>query len=89
MKTKDTKAFQKLSEILKRDNVECPICHNRTFRLLDGYVTHPVQEHSDRYVLQNESILPCIAIVCSECGFVSQHFIQVLDPEVETNTGKG
>jgi hypothetical protein len=67
---------QKLSK--KIENPQCPMCRCRQFILADVYFNHSLQADSKNMSIGGASI-PTIAIICSKCGFVSQHAIGVLE----------
>ena len=56
----------------------CPICHNSSFTIVDGYLTQSIQEDYHGIVLGNGPMLPSIAVVCNNCGFTSMHNLGVL-----------
>ncbi len=70
---------QKIAEALKRAQVglHCPMCGNRHFTVLDGYLNHPVQTQLPGMVIGGQSV-PTAVIVCDRCGFLSQHALGVL-----------
>lgn len=55
----------------------CPMCRNQHFILADGYFSNTLQEDTKNLSLGGAGI-PTIPIVCSNCGFVSQHALGVL-----------
>ncbi len=55
----------------------CPMCKNHKFVLADGYFNNPMQTDFSSISIGGPSI-PSIAIVCSNCGFISQHALGVL-----------
>ncbi|MFA6571366.1 MAG: hypothetical protein WCT77_09030 [Bacteroidota bacterium] len=58
-------------------NLSCPMCKNNKFIIADGYFNNSMQTDMTTFVLGGESI-PTIAIICDNCGFVSQHAIGIL-----------
>ncbi|OUN89256.1 hypothetical protein B5F99_18995 [Odoribacter splanchnicus] len=70
---------QKLvTELNKRiHGLNCPMCHNPSFIILDGYFNQPIQAELNGVMLGGPS-LPSIGIVCNNCGFISQHALGVL-----------
>ena len=64
---------QALVERIKRPII-CPICHGEDFAILDGYLTQKVKGELG----EKESFLPSIAMICTKCGFISQHNIGIL-----------
>lgn len=72
----------KKQEIIRRLNekiqdLSCPMCHQHSFIIADGYINNTMQDDIKMVHLGGTSI-PTIAIVCSNCGFVSQHALGVL-----------
>ena len=67
----------------------CPMCGNKHFALVDGYFSHAIQTDLERVSLGGSGI-PTIPIICSKCGFVSQHALGVLGllPKEEKNDKK-
>lgn len=45
----------------------CPVCGNSNWTLADGYIQLPVQDKLGSVVLGGP-VLPCVAIVCTNCG---------------------
>ena len=73
---------EKKREIANRLNeriqgLTCPMCHQQGFIIADGYFSHFLQDDIKDVSIGGSSI-PTIAIVCSNCGFVSQHALGVL-----------
>lgn len=61
------KAFQEKLPIL-----ECPMCHNKKFKLADGYFANVIQGELKSIKLDGKYI-PSAAVVCDNCGFISFH----------------
>lgn len=57
---------------------QCPMCQSKVFAILDGYMTNNLQEDYKNIVLPNKQIIPSVIIVCTNCGFMSQHSIGAL-----------
>ena len=55
----------------------CPRCGNSRFALLDGYFNQPIQSELGGLVLGGLSV-PSAVVVCSGCGFLSQHALGAL-----------
>lgn len=68
---------------------KCPMCGHPHFALSDGYFNQTIQTNLNTVNLGGPSI-PTIAVICTNCGFVSQHAIGVLGllPETEAQDGK-
>lgn len=78
MKTEDV-AVERLKEILGL-MARCPMCGGNQFQVLDGFFSHTIQKSINSFQLGGQSV-PCVALVCARCGFVSQHALGVLDRE--------
>lgn len=65
-------------ELAKRQPVlKCPMCQHNSFIMADGYFNNSMQNDLSSFNIGGQSI-PTIAIICSKCGFVSQHAIGIL-----------
>ncbi len=78
---------------LKEKNVklECPMCGNKDFILVDGYFKFTLQTTIKGTIIGGPSI-PAIGVICSNCGFISNHAIGalgLLDIEKEKDTSRG
>lgn len=63
------------AELLKKVPVlTCPMCQTKNFTMSDGYFSNTLQPDLNSIALGGQSI-PTIAIICNNCGFVSQHAI--------------
>ena len=71
------------------------MCQNDNFDLVDSYIRNDLQDDLTSVSIGGRAI-PAAAIVCSNCGFISQHAIGALglmpnsakvdSPESETKT---
>ena len=61
--------------------LKCPMCGGNRFHLAQGYFINSVQREMNSFQLGGESI-PTIAVICGNCGFMSQHAIGIIDPEL-------
>ena len=59
------------------NGLTCPMCHHNGFIIADGYFSHFLQDVIKDVSLSGPTI-PTIAIVCTNCGFVSQHALGIL-----------
>ena len=66
----------KLSE--KGVRAPCPMCGNKNFILADGYFTNTIQSNPKAGFILGGPSIPTIAIICSNCGFTSQHALGAL-----------
>ena len=75
----NTEQKQKLVEEIKKKvpNLTCPMCQNKNFVLADGYFNNTIQTDLKTFGIGGPSV-PTIGIVCTNCGFVSQHALGVL-----------
>ncbi|MFA6272247.1 MAG: hypothetical protein WC693_04040 [Patescibacteria group bacterium] len=56
----------------------CPRCGNQQFNLVDGYVTQSLQKDFKSGMILGGPALPSVVVVCSRCGFMSQHALGAL-----------
>ena len=68
-----------LNQKLKRHGLplKCPMCSHNNFTIADAYLRNGLQEDIKSVNIGGPSI-PAIAIICTNCGFISQHAIGVL-----------
>ena len=71
-----------------KTKLKCPMCSNRNFTIADAYLRNDLQPDIRNVNLGGPSI-PAIAIICTNCGFISQHAIGALGlmPKEEENDG--
>lgn len=55
----------------------CPMCKHPHFTIADGYFTNSLQNEVGGIIFGGPTI-PSIAIICNNCGFISQHALGVL-----------
>lgn len=74
---------------LKGVKYVCPMCGNQNFILAGGYFGNILQIDLKIFSLGGSGI-PTVPIVCSNCGFVSQHALGVLGllPKEENDQNK-
>lgn len=58
--------------------LNCPRCANNNFTLIDGYFNQPFQPELSNNLVIGGPAIPSIAVICTNCGFLSQHAIGVL-----------
>jgi len=74
---------QKITAILdkkikeKSGDIKCPMCGNKNFILVDAYLRNELQQDFKTIALGGPAI-PSVAIICNNCGFMSQHVLGVL-----------
>jgi len=70
---------QKIIKALEERKVilPCPRCGNEHFTLLDGYFNQTIQTELTGIVIGGPSV-PSIVVVCTQCGYLSQHALGVL-----------
>ena len=61
----------------KIDGLTCPMCQSKNFIMADGYFNNNMQTDFSSISFGGPSI-PTIAIICTNCGFISQHALGVL-----------
>lgn len=76
---KKLEIITKLNKALKVNSqpLSCPMCGNKSFTISDGYTIQVLQDFIDKVQLGGPSI-PCVCIICRNCGFVSQHALGAL-----------
>ena len=62
-----------LSLIEKIKDVKCPMCKNEKFTILDGYVIDFLEDSIQSRMMERKVSIPTIMMVCTKCGFISQH----------------
>jgi hypothetical protein len=55
----------------------CPMCGHKHFTIADAYTVNTLQSDFNALNLGGPSI-PAIAILCTNCGFISQHALGAL-----------
>ena len=87
MLTKEQKDKIKVAFDSKIQSLTCPMCQNKSFVMADGYFNNTMQEDFSALIVGGQSI-PTIGVICTNCGFVSQHAIGVLGllPKPENQT---
>jgi uncharacterized protein (DUF983 family) len=57
-------------------NRPCPACGQWDISLVDGYVTHRVYSSADLDAdTADAGAVPCIALTCTHCGYLSHHTV--------------
>ncbi len=79
MACKSADATEVLKKLLGAE-VRCPMCGNGRFTVLEGFIRNDVQQSADGFSI-GEGSVPAVAIVCTRCGFISQHAVGVIHPE--------
>lgn len=81
--------LNKLEGVLKI--LECPMCHYNQFIIADGFVHEKLYQKYDRINSDDKKSIPAVAIICKQCGFISNHSIGILgllNKEEEMNDEK-
>lgn len=69
----EEKKSQIIAKILgKLPELKCPMCQQRSFTLVDGYITQNIQNDYKSIVIGSGKILPLTTIVCNHCGYIAQ-----------------
>jgi len=55
----------------------CPRCGNQQFTLVDGYFNQTIQTELKGMVIGGPSV-PSVVVVCTRCGYMSQHALGTL-----------
>ena len=81
MLTEEKKAelIRVLSEKLEKYSKPsaCPMCGHPHFTISDAYLSNTLQTDFTSVTLGGPSI-PSLAIICKNCGFISQHALGIL-----------
>jgi len=79
METLSKEELDKIIEELKKRGARktCPMCGNKLFSIAPAYFVNTLQTSVSNLSLGGKSI-PSIPIICTNCGFISQHAIGVL-----------
>jgi len=80
---------KELIEILQQRRLTgmCPMCRARNFTIADAYLRNQLQEDLSTLTLGGAAI-PSIAIICTNCGFISQHALGTLGLLSQKEDGK-
>lgn len=81
MLTKENKQLIVKKIVEKIGYFKCPICHNDSFTIADGYIVNTLQDDLSRIQLGG-SFLPSVALVCNKCGFTSIHNAKILGVDI-------
>lgn len=75
----DEKQKEKIIKSLEEHGVKsiCPMCGNKQFQLVDGYLNQAIQETIPGVAIGGTTV-PSVVIVCVYCGFISQHALGAL-----------
>jgi hypothetical protein len=70
---------RRIADALQRKGVirGCPMCGHNSWVLADGYFNQTLQTKLSGLVIGGASV-PTAVVVCTNCGFVSQHALGVL-----------
>lgn len=56
----------------------CPMCEESNWVLADGYLNQSLQGNLSSGLSVGGPSIPSVAIICSNCGFMSQHALGAL-----------
>jgi ribosomal protein S27AE len=70
------KIVKKIEE--KGATLPCPRCGNGTFAIAEGYFNQTIQPDSSGLVIGGGLAIPSAVLVCTKCGFISQHALVIL-----------
>ena len=76
---KKAELIQALTERLSKSDKRsvCPMCGHTHFTIADAYLSNTLQADFNSVTLGGPSI-PSLAIICTNCGFISQHSLGIL-----------
>lgn len=66
----------------KGKSPHCPMCGNNSFSLVDGYFSNGIQQDFSSVSLGGPAV-PSATIICTNCGFMSQHALGAIGIKVE------
>jgi hypothetical protein len=66
--------------------LSCPMCTGEKFTIADGYFNNPLQDNLSSMSIGGPSV-PTIGIVCTNCGFLSQHALGIINALPEQSGG--
>ena len=74
---------QNIIEVLQKRGAKqpCPRCRNKNFALIDGYFNQPIQKTipvSITDIVNDGAFISSVVVVCTRCGYLSQHALSVL-----------
>lgn len=59
--------------------ISCPMCHEKSFTVADGYAMNQLQDDYRSLVISGEKLVPSVYLICNNCGFISQHALGALE----------
>lgn len=71
-----------------RHDLKCPMCGGTDFTLIHGFFINPVQNKPNVYEFSTNSV-PTVSLACTRCGFMSQHALALLCPDLLGEVGDG
>ena len=77
---KSEEVIARLNGKLRRD-LACPMCGGTDFTLISGFFVNPVQKKPNIVEFGTKSV-PTVSLVCTKCGFLSQHVMTYLCPDI-------
>jgi len=79
---------QKIIDKLQQVGVSqpCPRCKNMHFTIVDGFFMQPLQNDIEGALILSGPSVPSILIICTVCGYMSQHALGVLLGFLPKNT---
>lgn len=68
-----------INELKKRNaTLPCPRCGKTDFSIVGGFFMRPIQNKLQGIQIGGNA-LPTMAIVCTNCGYISEHALGVLN----------
>jgi len=59
----------------------CPRCGDNGWSVLEAYISNSLTQNTSK-VIVGGSVLPTVAVICTKCGFLSEHVATVLELSV-------
>ncbi len=66
----------------------CPMCGNNNFVIADGYFNQTMQGNLQAGIIIGGPSIPTVAIICTNCGFISHHALGALGLLQNSEGGK-
>lgn len=80
----DSLLQKKIIDILseKIPAYKCPVCNRNLFEIVNGFFANQIQNDLKSINIGGQAI-PTVALICRNCGFVSQHSLGALVGNIE------
>ncbi len=55
----------------KVPHYKCPMCGTDRYKFMNGFILMPMHDNTTHHNQNFNSSLPCISVVCENCGYIS------------------